>query len=268
MHLLADPRSRGARTYGRGAALRLALAAAIATIAIPVGDAFAYVEMPIYSKSPSNGAHLPLTPRQGSTPVVIESWPDQYFDMIAGITLEVSPVSTLGQDGTLSDDFVFDYDYIHQSDTSPGHYITRFQNFRYNNPGIYYYQFSGFTYSHERTASPIFYFVYDPSTGESAPPPSPAAPPAADLSMSKSNAISYLKSLIKEKTHHRARRLSKVCRRTSGRSFTCTARFRAGHGRYAGRFRVKHIQGSDGTIYWTGTFRGHRSGGNRVKWSV
>lgn len=244
------------------------LVVAISVAAVGAGDAAAYTPMPIYWKSPANGATLPLTPRYSSTPVVIQSEPSSFFNLLAGIELEVSPVSTLGQDGTLSDDFVLDYDYLKPSDTQIGYYITRFQNFRYLNPGIYYYQFHGYTYGGDFTASPIFYFVYDPSAGVT-PPPSQPAPSSSspDLSMSRSQAIRYLRYLVRHKSGHKASHLAARCRRTSDRSFSCSVRFRGGR-RYTGRFSVRHFQADDGNVYWTGAFKGRRSDGRRVRWSI
>jgi hypothetical protein len=217
-------------------------------------------------KSPSNGATLTLTPHESSTPVVVQSEPSNFFDLIVGIQLEVSPVSTLGQDGTLSDDFVVDYDYLTPSDTQAGYYISRFHHWRFFNPGIYYYQFSGYTYGHDFTASPIYYFVYDPSAGMTAPPASSPAPP--DLSMSRSDAVSDLRYLVRHKTGHRASHLASRCHRLDGSSFRCTVRFRSGRRRYSGRFSVRHFASQDGTVYWTGAFTGRRSGGHRVHWSI
>ena len=86
--------------------------------------------------------------------------------------------------------------------------------------------------------------------------------------MSKRDAVSYLKALVRIETRHRARRLSKTCTRTSDHSFKCRARFRAGRRSYAGRFRVKHFQGSDGAVSFLARFRGRKSGGHRVRWSI
>jgi hypothetical protein len=248
--------------------LKFVLAVAVSWTSIPAAQASAYTPMPIYSMSPTNGTTLPLTPHESSTSVVIQSAPSSYFDMIARIQLEVSPVSTLGQDGTLSDDFVLDYDYLQPSDTEAGYYVTRFHNFRYLNPGIYYYQFSGYTYGHDFTASPIYYFVYNPSAGAPAPPASAPAPNPPDLSMSRNEAVQYFQYLVRHKSGHKASHLAKRCRRTSGQSFRCTVHFRSGNRRYAGRFSVRHFEGQDGSVYWTGAFSGHRSRGRHVHWSI
>lgn len=250
--------------------LKLLLAVAVSLIGIPAAQASAYTPMPIYSMSPTDGATLALAPHDASTTVVIQSEPSSFFDMIAGIQLEVSPVSTLGQDGTLSNDFVLDYDYLQPSDTQAGYYVARFHNFRYLNPGIYYYQFSGYTYGHDFTASPIYYFVYDPSAGVPAPPSSTPAPSPSppDLSMSRSEAVQYFQYLVRHKSGHNASHLARRCRRTSGQSFRCTVRFRSGSRRYAGRFSVRHFEGQDGSVYWTGAFSGHRSNGSHVHWSI
>jgi hypothetical protein len=85
--------------------------------------------------------------------------------------------------------------------------------------------------------------------------------------MSKGDAISDLKRLIRTKTHHGARRLSAKCKRTSNLSFSCKVRFAAGHRRYAGRFRVRHFVGSNGVVYWAGAFIGVRSDGKRIRWT-
>jgi len=233
--------------------LKLLIAVAIAAAALPGADAVAYAPMPIYWMSPGSGSALPLMPRVGSTPVVIRSEPMSYFNMIAGIQLEVSSENVIGQDGTLSDDFVLDYDYIHNSDTTPGYYVTRFQNFRYTVAGTYYFQFLAYTYAGEFVASPVYWFVYDPSA---VPAPAPAPAPGVDLSMSSSNAATYLRRLVKMKTGHSPSHLSSRCTRASASAFDCRAQFQSGPGkRYAGSFHFEHVD-QGGTVYWTGTFSG------------
>jgi hypothetical protein len=185
-----------------------------------------------------------------------------FFNLIAGIQFEVSGEHHR-PNGTLSDDFVIDYDYIHRSDSNPNIYVTRLQNFRYLRPGhLYYFQFSGYTYGGDFTASPIFYFVYDPAAG------APATGGGPDLSMSRGNAVHYLRYLIKHKTGRRASRLATSCKSAGASAFNCRARFRSGHRRYAGRFHVEHFQGGDGNLYWRGVFKGHRADGTRVAWTV
>ena len=68
--------------------------------------------MPIYALSPTNGSTLTLAPSDGSTRVVFQSEPSSYFDLVTGITIEVSASNALGRDGTLSDDFNVDYNFV------------------------------------------------------------------------------------------------------------------------------------------------------------
>ena len=226
-------------------------------------------EMPIYSLSPASGSRLTLLPSQGSTRVVFQSAVPTAFDMITGITFEVASQNILGQDGTLSDDFNVDYNYITAGDTVPGYYVTAFRNFNFNpayySPGVYYFQFSAYTYAtHQHVASPVFSFVWDPSSGTQATPTA-----GRDLSMSRANALSYLRYMIRHKSGHVPTRLRSHCTQVTSSSFSCSPRFHIGRRAYTGHFTVRHYLGNDGTtVYWTGSFLGRRSGGARVYWVV
>ncbi len=229
--------------------------------------------MPIYSLSPASGSTLNLLPSQGSTRVVFQSAPPTSFDMITGITFEVATQNILGQDGTLSDDFNVDYNYIHAGDTIPNYYVTAFRNFNFAGypPGVYYFQFSAYTYdTHQHVVSPIYWFVWNPSAGTvSAPTPAAPAPAAApDLSLSKAEAVRDLRYMIRHKSGHRARGLRAHCRRVTASSFSCMPRFRSGHRAYHGHFVVHHEAQPDRTVVWSGYFLGHRSGGASVRWVV
>lgn len=258
------------------AALKLALAVGISLLVIPVADGFGYYAMPIYSLSPPDGATLSLSPSSGSTPIRIGSEPPSYYRMTPNtLTVEVRKDTTLGQDGTLSNDppGSVEGDYLVPSDDSPGYYNAAFHHWRdgYSQPGTYYYQFSGYTYGGYFVASPIYHFNYVPLGAvppAASPIPSPSPSPPAGLAMSEGDAVSYLRDLVRRKTHHRVSSLSTRCTRTSGHSFSCTARFRAGRRKYVGLFRVDLFRGSGGDVYWTGTFTGRRAGGGHVKWSV
>jgi secreted trypsin-like serine protease len=99
----------------------------------------------------------------------------------------------------------------------------------------------------------------------SVPPVAPVQSTPAPLSMSRSDAVYALRQLVRRKTHHAARQLSMRCRRTSGVSFSCKVRFRAGARRYVGRFSVREYE-AHGGVYWTGVFKGVFSG-RRVRWA-
>jgi hypothetical protein len=251
--------------------LHLALIVFAVMLAAPTSSALAYYQMPIYGLSPANGSTLPLHPANNNTVVEIQSEPPPYYDLIAGLTVEVSRSTALGADGTLSDDNNVDSEYVYPSDGRPGIYRTTLQNFRplYNSPGRYFFQFSGYTSSHQFVASPIYYYDLVNSL---------AAPTGLDTSMSKADAFGYIKALVKEHTHHRAARLHRSCRRTSASSFACSARFWGGSLKYSGHFRFKHaVEG--GKVVWLGRFRGRKARRSclhhhrfaacdkRVKWS-
>src|ERR1700712_1250599 len=109
----------------RAGPLALVVCAVLATLAPATASAQLGV-MPISYLSPASGSTLTLLPSQSSTRVVFQSLPATSFDMITGITYEVSSQPILGQDGTLSDDFNVDYNYIHAGDTDPSVYVTSF----------------------------------------------------------------------------------------------------------------------------------------------
>ena len=232
--------------------------------------------MPIYALSPASGATLSLMPSSASTRLVFQSEPPAYYDMITGITFEVASQNVVGQDGTLSDDFNVDYDYIHSSDTNPSFYVTALRNFNFLNsaPGTFYYQFSAYTYAtHQHLASPVFSFVWDPHSGAATAPVTPTTPAATptkpDLSMSYADAVHDLRYLIRHRAGRWPTALRARCMRVTTSAFRCVPRFRVGRRAYAGRFVAHHVVGSDGTtVYWTGSFRGHRSGGVPVHWSI
>ena len=254
------------------AILALALCAAVQAGAPSLASA-QLGQMPIYELSPASGSRLTLLPTYGSTQVVFKSDPATVYDMIAGITLEVASQNVQGQDGTLSDDFNVDYNVIHAGDTSPGYYLTAFRNFNfdpaYHAPGVYYFQFSGYTYaSHQHVASPVFSFVWDPSAAvQTTPTATPTTTPS--LKMSRANALAYLRYLIRHKSGHRPKRLRPHCTQVTSSSFSCTPTFHSGRRAYSGHFIVRHYVGSDGTtVYWTGYFLGRRSGGAKVYWLI
>jgi secreted trypsin-like serine protease len=106
------------------------------------------------------------------------------------------------------------------------------------------------------------------------PPPTPVSSPVAPvgpkqsaptLVMSRRDAMYALRQLVKSKTHHPARHLSVRCRRTSGLSFSCKVRFRAGGRRYAGRFSVREYE-AHGAVFWAGVFKGSFAG-RSVRWA-
>jgi hypothetical protein len=232
--------------------------------------------MPIYALSPASGSTLSLQPSSSSTRVVFQSAPYTDFDMITGITFEVSSSPLLGADGTLSDDFNVDYNYIHNGDTDPSVYVTALRNWNFlqSQPGIYYLQFSAYTYAtHQHVASPVFWFRWDPTATAAptaAPAPAPAPTPAApDTSMTRSDAIANLRSMVHRKLGRWPTAVAARCARTSASSFSCRPTFRVGRRGYAGRFAVRRYVGDDGTsVFWTATFSGRRGDGVAVHWRL
>ncbi len=98
------------------------------------------------------------------------------------------------------------------------------------------------------------------------PPPPPVIPRAA---MASSEAAGYLRYLVKKKTNGKIRSLATTCTRTGEASFSCKASFLAGGKFFKGRFNVSKYYGSNGVLYWTGTFTGRRPAtGRKVRWSV
>ena len=112
------------RVCRRRAGMKLALVVLISVLVLLPATASAQLgQMPIYRLSPASGSTLSLLPAYGATRVVFQSAPTSYFDMITGITFEVASQNVMGRDGTLSDDFNVDYDYIHAGDTDPSVYV-------------------------------------------------------------------------------------------------------------------------------------------------
>jgi hypothetical protein len=250
------------------------ICAALATFAPATASAQLGV-MPIFSLSPPNGSTLTLLPSQGSTRVVFQSLPATSFNMITGITYEVSSQPILGEDGTLSDDFDVDYNYIHTGDTDPSVYVTGIRNWNFAGyaPGTYYFQISAYMFdTFQHVASPVYSFTWNPNATAPAPAPAPApAAPAAgpDLSLSTGEALSHLRYLIRHKTRHSPKRLRAGCTRVTSSSFSCTPRFHIGRRAYSGHFTVHNYVGDDGTtVYWTASFVGRRSGGAKVFWLI
>jgi hypothetical protein len=220
---------------------------------------------------------LSLQPSYSSTRVVFQSAPYTDFDMITGITFEVSSSPLLGADGTLSDDFNVDYNYIHNGDTDPSVYVTALRNWNFlqSSPGIYYVQFSAYTFAtHQHVASPVFWFRWDP-TATAAPAPAPVtAPantpaPAPDTSMARSDAIADLRWMVRRKLGRWPAIVAARCSRTSASSFSCRPAFRVGRRGYAGRFVVRRAVGADGaSVVWSAVFSGRRSDGVAVHWRL
>lgn len=103
-------------------------------------------------------------------------------------------------------------------------------------------------------------------------PPPPVAPAALDLSMSRSQAVGYVKSMIRDNTNGRVTRLKRGCARTSDRGFACRLSWRIGRRAYSGRAHFWHYE-ENGEPYWTYVFTGQRRtagcsgcGSTRLKW--
>ena len=240
--------------------------------------------MPIYALSPTNGSTLTLAPSDGSTRVVFQSEPSSYFDLVSGITIEVSASNALGRDGTLSDDFNVDYNFVSPSDSAAQDlYVTSLRHFHFYKfdydsqqyiskypPGVYYFQFSAYTYgTHQHLISPVFSFVWNPTGATTTPPPAAGPTTSSDLTMSAHEARDHLRYMVRHKAHHRATHLRSHCTRVDASSFSCRPHFRAGKRSYRGHFVVHNELGSDGTtIYWSGYFLGHRRGGRAVRWVI
>jgi hypothetical protein len=265
--------------------VRLAPLLAILVVLVAAPAASGYYQMPIYSLSPANGSTFLLHPPAGYTRINFTSLGHgTYSDFPGDFSITVRRDARLGADGTLSDDSgQIESGAVTATDASSNSYSATLRQqkrvvdyIHYDYPGKYYFQFKGrYNYSsgYAPVASPIFYYNLVDSIS------APSAPGGVSLYMSSGNARVYLKRLIKEHFHRRARHLHAKCKRTSDHSFRCSARFWRGKKyQYRGRFRFRHgIQDDD--VVWYGTFKGararrsclrhHKFGrcDRRVKWS-
>jgi hypothetical protein len=235
-----------ARSQTRLARTLFSLALVLAAVCCfwPAQDASAAYAMPIYALSPASGSTLGLKPAESSTNVFFTSEASSYYNMVAGLTLEVATANVMSTDGTLSNDYNIDYDIVQQADSGPNQYKATIHNYRFTTPGVYYFQFSGYNVYSEFLVSPVYSFTFDPNAG------------GLDLSMQRSQAIGYIKYIVKANTKHSAGSLNSVCDRVNFRSFSCYSHFNAGGKKYQGKFVVQHVDQGDGQLYFSGKFKG------------
>jgi hypothetical protein len=223
----------------------------------------AYEPLAVSSTSPAQGA------------VVYPPYGPVSFEIRTSLTkvemyVEIATQNIPGQDGTLADDFVVDGLGLYESDAFPGVYrgTSNHVDRGYwwtSKPGVYYWQAHGFCYntSLPHCSPGVRYYktpVYTIRIGEAAPPPPP--PPdggsGSALSMSSTEATTYLKRMIRMRTSGRIRGLFYDCHRRSYRAFRCAMDWRIGRYFYEGKGRFWHFA-DDGEVYWTYEFSGKRT---------
>ena len=100
-----------------------------------------------------------------------------------------------------------------------------------------------------------------PAAAEMGPPPS--------ATMAGVEVPVFLRYLVRAETDRRASSVSLACERTGEAAFSCRAAFETNGVHFKGWFEVSKYYGSDGVLYWTGTFTGRKPAtGARVRWSV
>jgi hypothetical protein len=78
-----------------------------------------------------------------------------------------------------------------------------------------------------------------------------------DLRMTLGQVRKYVRTMIRDRTDGRVRKLALSCTRTSDRSFRCRLSWRIGRRAYKGRAELWHYEQA-GQPYWTYVFQGKR----------
>ena len=78
-----------------------------------------------------------------------------------------------------------------------------------------------------------------------------------DLTMSRSEAVGYVRSMIRTNTNGSIKRLKRNCSRRSESSYRCQISWRIGRRSYSGTATFRHSE-ANGEAYWAYTFKGKR----------
>ena len=151
--------------------------------------------LPVKAISPADGASLPQAIQYG---FVVKT--DQALEMPLGI--EVATAPTLGQDGTLAQEYVVQSTYFAHGDAFPDTYTANTApTAKPWAPGTYYWQASSQTVMRygAKWVTPVYRFVVTPPASTPAPPqPSPAKPTRLPT-LSHSDAKRLMRSALKRK---------------------------------------------------------------------
>ena len=95
--------------------------------------------------------------------------------------------------------------------------------------------------------------------GNSVDPGDPVDPvdpiESLDLSMTRTAALGYVRSMIRTHTNGSVKRLKRSCSQRTDASYRCRLSWRIGRSSYSGSVTVRHYE-EDGEVYWTYTFKG------------
>jgi hypothetical protein len=222
---------------------------------------------PVKSASPSDGATVAP---QNEVTFVVKT--DQEIPSSAA-RLQVNSQPTLGQDGTLASEFIIDLRYPSRGDAFPDTYTaSTVPNTPWTQtPGTYYWQmyYSQTTYpggvaQHDTHTSPVYTLVV---AAPPAPPPPPVATPRVvpPVAMTKAQALSYLRPVLRKMTRHSVFRLRRQCDRVDSETFNCAVHWWTSKRRARGTYYVGDIELTDAGARIRYKFSGRKATAKCIK---
>jgi hypothetical protein len=199
--------------------MRSFVGAAVTAIAL-VAPSAAHAQLPIESATPANGAAIPPAP---SITFVFESAAAAAANR--SLTLEVATQPTLGEDGTLAQEYTISTDVFTRGDAFPSRFTYSTPSYVSwpRTPGTYYWVaycfcvgFGG--YGGVLAVSPVHTFTIAQ--------PTPPADEAPLKPITGTEARSYIRPVIRRKLGRQAYGLSAGCRAMSRRAAACEVRWR------------------------------------------
>lgn len=189
--------------------------------------------------APANGTRL--TPSYQNPPEFVLTSPDTG---LMETYVEVSRAPTLGQDGTLANDYVVDQVQLVPSDAAPSNYRGRPSAYAQgwtNTPGTYYVQAQAQKYTSHldpATGFPVEQMVYFRGPVQRIvvrdATPEPAYPTREQLAMSYYDARRAAGAIIRRRAHAAPRHLHARCARRTYRAFSCGLSWSDRHYRWTG----------------------------------
>jgi hypothetical protein len=219
----------------------------------------------VKSTSPADGAVL--APASRNTLVL------KTDENAGGMSVEVATQPTLGQDGTLATEYTVDYPSALQGDAFPDTYTATAFGFWSQYPGTYYWQMhfnridyvpdpSGSPYPWPELndyVSPVFKLVV------AAPAPPPRVPTAPRVTMSKAQALSYLRPALRKITRHSVFRLRRECDRVDSEAFNCVVKWWTSRRGIRGKYYTGEIDLRDVGTRIRYTFDGRKATAKCIK---
>ena len=206
-------------TAPRTRTFALALVAACVLTAMPArADA---QTLQIASATPANGAVIAPTT---SIAFTVES-PAAAAEREAYLFVEVATQPTLGQDGTLGQEYTVETVGLQQGDAFPNRFTGSSSPYPFAWPGaLGTYYWMAYCFCLSGGGRPLVSPIYTLTIGQ--PPPAPVQPPTATDPISDAEAAGYVRAAIRRQFHRTAYALTGRCRAVTLKTARCSVAWR------------------------------------------